>query len=67
VTRDLKAVRAALEPFRTGFAAPNFVDDFRRPQRTFDDEARARVERVRRAVDPTGLFAGDVAAPPDQV
>jgi hypothetical protein len=33
-TRDLKAVRSALEPSLTGFTAPNFVDDLERPQRT---------------------------------
>jgi FAD/FMN-containing dehydrogenase len=65
-TRDLKAVRSALEPSLTGFTAPNFVDDFQRPQRTYDDQIRARVERVRRAVDPAGLFAGDVAPTRDQ-
>jgi FAD/FMN-containing dehydrogenase len=65
-TRDLKAVRSAIEPSLTGFTSPNFVDEFERPQRTYDDETRARVERVRRLVDPTGLFAGDVAATRDQ-
>jgi FAD/FMN-containing dehydrogenase len=59
--RDLNAVRAAIEPFRTGFTAPNFVDRFEQPQRTHDNQTRVRVERVRLAVDPTGLFAGDVA------
>jgi FAD/FMN-containing dehydrogenase len=65
-TRDLRAVRSALEPSLTGFTAPNFVDHLDQPQRTHDDETRARVERVRRVVDPTGLFAGDVAAAHDQ-
>jgi hypothetical protein len=60
-SRDLKAVRAVIEPFLTGFTAPNFVDHFAQPQRTHDDLIRVRVERVRLAVDPTGLFAGDVA------
>ncbi|GIM97045.1 FAD-binding oxidoreductase [Paractinoplanes toevensis] len=59
--QDLKAVRTALEPSLTGFTAPNFVDDLDRPQRSYDDEIRARVERVRHATDPTGLFAGDAA------
>jgi hypothetical protein len=59
--RDLKAVRAALEPFLTGFTAPNFIDHFGQPQRTLDDLTRVRVERVRLAADPTGLFAGDVS------
>ncbi|MGN9907794.1 FAD-binding oxidoreductase [Phytohabitans sp. LJ34] len=63
---DLKAVRSTLRQYLTGFTAPNFVDDFERPQRTYDDQTRARVERVRRAVDPTGQFAGDVAPTRDQ-
>jgi hypothetical protein len=40
---------------------PSYVNSFAGPQRTYDDEVRARVERVRRDVDPSGLFAGDVA------
>jgi hypothetical protein len=60
--RDLEAVRSAIQPYLTGFTAPNFVDHFQQPQRTHDDEIRLRVERVRREVDPTGLFAGDVEA-----
>ncbi|GAB7051173.1 FAD-binding oxidoreductase [Catenuloplanes indicus] len=59
---DLAAVRAALAPYATGFTAPTFADHFGQPQRTYDEAARARVERVRRDVDPGGLFAGDVAA-----
>ncbi|MFJ9908966.1 FAD-dependent oxidoreductase [Streptomyces sp. NPDC101152] len=59
--RDLKAVRAAIQPFVTGYTAPNFVDHFTQRQRTYDDRTRVRVERVRLAVDPTGLFAGDAA------
>jgi len=64
--RDLKAVRSALEPYLTGFTAPNFVDHFEQPQRTHDDETLARVRRVRESVDPTGLFAGDVAPTTDR-
>jgi len=64
--RDLKAVRAALEPSLTGLTAPNFVSHADQPQRSYDDQTRARVERVRRAVDPAGLFAGDVAPTRDQ-
>ncbi|GAB3921878.1 hypothetical protein GCM10029976_009550 [Kribbella albertanoniae] len=30
-----------------------------KPQQTHADETQVRVDRVRRAVDPTGLFAGD--------
>jgi len=59
--RSLKAVRSAVEPFLTGFTAPNFIENADQPQRTHDDETRARVERVRRIADPAGLLAGDVA------
>jgi FAD/FMN-containing dehydrogenase len=59
--RDLAAVRAAIEPYLTGFTAPNFVEHVESPQRTFDDTTLARVERIRRETDPAGLFAGDVA------
>jgi FAD/FMN-containing dehydrogenase len=58
---DLKAVRSAIQPYLTGFTAPNFVDHFQQPQRTHDDETQVRVDRIRHAVDPTGLFAGDTA------
>jgi hypothetical protein len=59
--RDLTAVRSALEPYLTGRTAPNYINDSREPQRSYDDEVRIRVERVRSDVDPTGMFAGDVA------
>jgi hypothetical protein len=59
--RDLTAVRSALEPYLTGRTSPNFINQVGEPQRTFDDEIRTRVERVRRDADPTGMFAGDVA------
>jgi len=58
--RDLTAVQSAFEPYLTGLTAPNYVNHPREPQRSFDDEVHTRVERVRRAVDPTGMFAGDV-------
>ncbi|GAB7038976.1 MULTISPECIES: FAD-binding protein [Catenuloplanes] len=61
--RDLRAVRAAIEPYRTGYTAPNFVEHADAPQRTFDDDVRDRVDRVRRAADPDGLFRGDHTAP----
>ena len=60
-TRDLAGVRAAVTPYLTGFTAPNFVDHVDQPQRTHDDHTRVRVERVRLAADPTGLFAGDIS------
>jgi hypothetical protein len=43
--RDLKAVRSTLRQYLTGLAAPNFVEDFERPQRTYDNETRARAEQ----------------------
>ncbi|WP_432510741.1 FAD-binding oxidoreductase [Kineococcus sp. SYSU DK001] len=58
---DLQAARSVLRPHLTGWTSPNFVDSSRQPQRTYDASTRARVERVRLAVDPDGLFAGDVA------
>ncbi|WP_432545425.1 FAD-binding oxidoreductase [Kineococcus sp. SYSU DK004] len=57
----LAAVREVLQPRLTGRTAPGFVDRPDQPQRSYDDETRARVEGVRLAVDPGGLFAGDVA------
>ncbi|MFG1604849.1 FAD-binding protein [Actinoplanes sp. NPDC049265] len=59
--RDVVAVRSAFEPYLTGLTAPNFVESYEQPQRTYADEVHARVERIRRDTDPTGLFAGDVA------
>ena len=60
-TRDLTSVRAAIQPYLTGFTAPNFVEHFDQQQRTHDVETRIRIERVRLTVDPTGLFSGDAA------
>jgi hypothetical protein len=64
--RDLAAVRSAFEPYLTGRTAANFINHSGEPQRSYGDEVRARVERVRRAADPTGLFAGDVAPTRDR-
>ncbi|MET0423185.1 MAG: FAD-binding protein, partial [Actinoplanes sp.] len=54
------AVRSAFEPYLTGRTMPNYINSAGEPQRTYDDEVRARVQRVRQDVDPSGLFAGDV-------
>jgi len=59
--RDLTAVHSAFEPYLTGRTAPNYINSSREPQRTYDDEVRTRVKQIRDGVDPTGLFAGDVA------
>jgi hypothetical protein len=64
--RSLAAVRSVLGPRLTGYTAPNYINDAGEPQRTFDDQVRARVERVRHHIDPTGLFAGDAAPTVDQ-
>jgi hypothetical protein len=64
--RDLTAVQSAFEPYLTGRTAPNFINHHQEPQNSYDDGVRTRVERVRRGVDPTGLFAGDVAPTRDR-
>jgi hypothetical protein len=65
--RDLTAVHSAFEPYLTGRTAPNYINSSREPQRTYDDEVRARVQQIRGGVDPTGLFAGDVAPTRDRI
>jgi FAD binding domain-containing protein len=65
-SRDITAVQSAFEPYLTGRTAPNYINHFAERQRTYDDEVRARVERVRRGADPTGMFAGDVAPTRDR-
>jgi hypothetical protein len=64
--RDLAAVHSAFDPYLTGRTAPNYINSPREPQRTYDDEVRNRVQRVRDGVDPTGLFAGDGAPTRDR-
>jgi hypothetical protein len=59
--RDITAVQSAFEPYLTGRTAPSYINHPAEPQRSYDDEVRTRVEHVRRGVDPTGMFAGDVA------
>jgi hypothetical protein len=49
--RDLTAIRSAFEPYVTGRTAPNFINHSEEPQRSYEDEVRTRVERVRRGVD----------------
>jgi FAD/FMN-containing dehydrogenase len=55
------AVRAALGRWDTGRTLPNFVEHHARPQRHLAPEQVRAVDRVRRRVDPNGLFRGDVA------
>ena len=57
----LDVVRDVLSAWDTGRTAPTFAVDRGRPQRSFGDRSVARVTAVRTAVDPAGLFAGDVA------
>jgi FAD/FMN-containing dehydrogenase len=57
----LGQLRSAMDPWGTGYTAPNYAEDRRRPQRTFPAETARRVQAVRERVDPTGLFALDVA------
>ncbi len=58
---SLNSVRQVLSAWDTGRTAPTFAVDRRRPQRSFGDDLAARAAAVRAAVDPTGVFAGDVA------
>ncbi|WDZ83499.1 FAD-binding oxidoreductase [Micromonospora cathayae] len=53
-------VRRALGPWDTGRTAPTFVEDRHQPQGHLDPADLARVDRVRRRVDPTGVFRADV-------
>jgi hypothetical protein len=59
---DLERIRDATRGYRTGFTAPTWVESYDLPQqRTYDNEALATIERIRKQVDPEGLFAGDVS------
>ncbi|AXB47385.1 FAD-binding oxidoreductase [Amycolatopsis albispora] len=54
-------VRSALAPWDSGWTVPSFVENWQQPQRHLSDSAIARVDAVRSAVDPTGVFAGDIS------
>ncbi|MGW4065081.1 FAD-binding oxidoreductase [Amycolatopsis sp. NPDC004747] len=54
-------VRAALAPWDTGRTAPTFVENFAQPQGHLDAERVRVLDRVRRRVDPRGMFLGDVS------
>ncbi|WP_309693826.1 FAD-binding protein [Microbacterium foliorum] len=65
---ELAELRAAISPWGTGFTAPNYAEDRRRPQRTFPPDVAAQVDAIRKRYDPTGVFTTDVtvgATPPD--
>ena len=59
-TRDLTAVRSALQPYLTGRTAPTYMNHYQDPTHPYGDETRTRVGRIRHTTDPTGMFAGDV-------
>ncbi|MEU6405199.1 FAD-binding protein [Streptomyces sp. NPDC046985] len=53
-------VRSALAPWDTGWTAPTLVERLDQPQRHLPPETVARVDGVRRRIDPDGLFRHDV-------
>ncbi|MCU1479355.1 MAG: oxidoreductase, FAD-dependent [Subtercola sp.] len=57
----LSVLREYLHRWDTGYTAPTFVENFGDPQRTLSDADGARVARIRLAMDPMGMFAGDVS------
>ncbi|PUB24463.1 FAD binding domain-containing protein [Promicromonospora sp. AC04] len=57
---DLLRIRATLRPYTTNRTAPTFVEEPSTPRRTFADDVEARVDEIRKRVDPDGLFALDV-------
>jgi hypothetical protein len=59
--RELADLRSAIAPWGTGYTAPNYAEDRRRPQRTFPDDIARRVDSIRKRCDPTGMFAADIA------
>jgi hypothetical protein len=61
VADELDRVRAALAPWTSDFTIPSFVERVGMPLKSFDDATARRVERIRRGVDPDGVFQGDVA------
>jgi FAD/FMN-containing dehydrogenase len=52
--------RAALAPWDTGRTAPNFVASHAQPQGHLTADQIDAVDRIRKRVDPTGLFHGDI-------
>lgn len=59
--RHCDLVRSAMKPWDTGYTVPSLVEGRGRPQRHLDAEPSAEASRVRRRVDPEGVFAGDVS------
>jgi MFS family permease len=60
--RRFRELRTVLEPFASGYTLPTFAERPASAQRSFDAATARRVAGIRRAVDPTGVFADDVSA-----
>lgn len=60
IERALDGFREVLQPYSTGYTIPNYAENRERPQRTFDDDVAANVQRVRAMYDPHGLFRADL-------
>jgi FAD/FMN-containing dehydrogenase len=59
---DIERIRDATLRYRTGLTAPTWAECYDLPQqRTYDNETLVAIERIRKQVDPEGLFAGDVS------
>ncbi|HWI31461.1 MAG TPA: FAD-dependent oxidoreductase [Microbacterium sp.] len=61
IENELDALRTAMAPWGTGFTAPNYAEDRRRPQRSFPEAVARDVDVQRARIDPAGVFAQDVA------
>jgi len=57
----LAAARSSLTPWDTGLTTPTLVESLEQPQGILDLDTLAEVDRVRRRLDPEGLFSGDIA------
>jgi FAD/FMN-containing dehydrogenase len=57
VREHLAMVRNALEPYDTSYALSNFTLEPAEPSRFFEPATLARLEHVRRATDPHGVFS----------
>lgn len=67
IDERLAEMRQAVDKWNSGYTAPTFVEDYAHPQRTLTPVLQARVELIRAEIDPTGMFAGDVAPVRDAV
>lgn len=62
IRHELDLLRAAMEPWATGYTSANYAEDRQRPQRSLPTHVNKQVEAIRARIDPSGLFAGDVSA-----